>query len=143
MVVKSRTKSRTIKKTSKSKQNRRYKNKKQRLTKRNRKSLSKNKKYKQKQQRQQRQQKGGFVKPFIPEFKNLVRGIPVGISEHYHKINPEPYPAPGNPDKVDIDPHPAYDQYLRNTSKMIDPEQVLGPNLKRDFNESIKVNSKM
>ena len=88
-------------------------------------------------------QRGGFVKPFYPEFKNLMAGIPYKISEHYHTLNPAPYPAPGNPEKVDINPHPAYDQFLRGNSKMIDPEEVLGTNLKQQFDNSIQANNSM
>lgn len=95
------------------------------------------------QRRNMIQQHGGFVKPFVPEFLNLMQSVPYKMSENYHTINPPAYPAPGNPDKVDINPHPAYDQYLRGNSKMVDPESVLGPNLKQQFDQSIKVNNSM
>tara|TARA_Y100001970_G_C14223609_1_gene854167 strand:+ start:2445 stop:2876 length:432 start_codon:yes stop_codon:yes gene_type:complete len=111
-------------------------------------------KYTKKQQRRQQRkktsfrkkrllQKGGFVKPFLPELKNLFRAIPYKASENYHTLHPKPYPAPGNPEKVDINPHPAYDQYLRGQSKMVDPSIVLGPNLKHQFDDSIKWNKNM
>lgn len=95
------------------------------------------------QRRNMIRQRGGFVKPFVPEFLNLVESVPYKMSENYHTINPPAYPAPGNPDKVDINPHPAYDQFLRGNSKMVDPESVLGPNLRQEFDESIKVNNTM
>ena len=143
-------KMKTVKKMNKSKRNR-YQGKNKRLTKRNRKTLSKKQRKqrkqrqqkKQRQQRQQVQQKGGFVKPFIPEFKNLVRFGPYKASENYHTINPEPYPAPGNPSKVDINPHPGYDQYLRGNNRMLNPDEILGPNLKQEFDDSIKSNPNM
>ena len=95
------------------------------------------------QRRNMIKQRGGFVKPFVPEFFNLMHSVPYKMNENYHTINPPAYPAPGNPDKVDINPHPAYDQFLRGNSKMVDPASVLGPNLRQEFDESIKVNNSM
>ena len=88
-------------------------------------------------------QKGGFVVPFIPDFKSLVRSVPYKMSSNYNTLNPPPYPAPSNPIKHDINPHPAYDQYLRGDNEMVDPEKVLGPNLSKTFDESINVTPKL
>lgn len=151
-MVNSRSKQRRTQKNRKYKKRNEYKLK-QRTVKskkyssknKNKKSQSKRKSTKnRKSRRRMIQQRGGFVNPFGPEIKNLItRDMPYKISEHYHKLNPAPYPAPGNPDKVDINPHPAYDQFLRGNSKMIDPADVLGPNLKQEFDQSIQVNNNM
>ena len=97
-----------------------------------------NKKGKKSKKRFSKRQKGGFVTPFFPEFKNLYRSIPYKISETHHILNPPPYPGPSNPEKGDINPHPAYDQYLRGHGEMLDPDIILGPNLADNFDESIK-----
>ena len=98
----------------------------------------KGKKDKKSKKRFSKRQKGGFVTPFFPEFKNLYRSIPYKMSETHHILNPQPYPGPSNPTKGDINPHPAYDQYLRGHGDMLDPDVILGPNLADDFDESIK-----
>lgn len=83
-------------------------------------------------------QKGGFVLPFVPDVKNLARSIPYGMTSNYNTLNPPAYPAPANPLEIQ-NPHPAYDQYTRGNNEMINPEKILGPNLSKTFDESIKV----
>lgn len=88
-------------------------------------------------------QKGGFVLPFVPDFRNLARSIPYTMKNNYNTLNPPPYTAPANPTKHEINPHPAYDQYLRGDNDMVDPEKLLGPNLSKTFDESIRVTPKL
>ena len=128
------TKRETRKKYRKSLKNKKVK----RTLKRGRLHKKVNKKGKKSKKRFSKKQKGGFVTPFFPEFKNLYRSIPYKISETHHTFNPQPYPGPSNPTKGDINPHPAYDQYLRGHGDMLDPDVILGPNLADDFDESIK-----
>ena len=128
------TKRETRKKYRKSLKNKKVK----RTLKRGRPHKKVNKKGKKSKKRFSKKQKGGFVTPFFPEFKNLYRSIPYKISETHHTLNPQPYPGPSNPTKGDINPHPAYDQYLRAHGEMLDPDVILGPNLADNFDESIK-----
>lgn len=128
------TKRETRKKYRKSLKNKKVK----RTLKRGRLHKKVNKKGKKSKKRFSKRQKGGFVTPFFPEFKNLYRSIPYKMSETHHILNPQPYPGPSNPTKGDINPHPAYDQYLRGHGDMLDPDVILGPNLADDFDESIK-----
>ena len=128
------TKRETRKKYRKSLKNKKVK----RTLKRGRLHKKVNKKVKKSKKRFSKRQKGGFVTPFFPEFKNLYRSIPYKISETHNTLNPQPYPGPSNPTKKDINPHPAYDQYLRGHGEMLDPDVILGPNLADDFDESIK-----
>ena len=87
--------------------------------------------------RQNYKQNGGFVTPFIPEGKNLLRYFPYKFSETNNTFNPPNVPGPSNV-KGPINPHPAYDQYLRGNGNMIDPESAMGPKLPQIFDVSIK-----
>ena len=119
------------------KNNKRY-NKKRHTLRKNKKSQKKyNKKNKRSTKRQNYKQKGGFVTPFIPEGKNLLRYFPYKFSETRNTINPPNVPGPSNV-KGPINPHPAYDQYLRGNGNMINPESVMGPKLPQIFDINIK-----
>lgn len=87
--------------------------------------------------RQNYKQNGGFVTPFIPEGKNLLRYFPYKFSETSNTFNPPNVPGPSNI-KGAINPHPAYDQYLRGNGNMIDPESAMGPKLPQIFDVNIK-----
>ena len=125
-------KKKSQKRRTKNNTKRRYRNKTSKINKKNKKYL-----------RRSYKQKGGFVLPFVPDFKNLARSIPYSMTSNYNTLNPPPYTAPANPTKHDINPHPAYDQYLRGDNDMVDPEKLLGPNLSKTFDESIRVTPKL
>lgn len=120
-----------MKKSIKNKKNPRKtykkKGKKQNRYKQKRRTFRKRKSYKQ---------RGGFVVPFIGEGYNLSRGAEYQLQSAYNLHNPPPYAAPSNPTNV-VNPHPAYDQYVTNNGKMIDPKNEMGPRLPEVFDNSI------
>ena len=85
-------------------------------------------------------QSGGFVGPLLPEFSNLAKQIPYGLSTMYNGLNPPPVSAPANPMKHSINPHPTKDQYLRGKSQSLDKNEILGPKLPEIFDTHINAN---
>ena len=69
-------------------------------------------------------QSGGFVGPLLPEFSNLAKQIPYGLSTVYNGLNP----------------NPTEDQYLRGKGPYLDKTEVLGPKLPEIFDTHIKAN---